>query len=111
MTNPVPNKVITNINNVEPFLVNPRPSSKNAITGWSIDKLLVIAAKNSMKNHKKPKTCPPGISANTFGNALNPNEKELEVKVAKVVAPKKIKAAGIVMVPPRQTSKNSVEPE
>jgi len=37
-------------------------------------KLLVIAARNSITNHRKPNICPAGIIANTLGKTLNPNE-------------------------------------
>ena len=73
-------------------------------TGCNIETLLVIAAKNSMKNQQKPKKRPPGISAKTFGKALKPSPK---VPCCVAAIPKKMNAAGRVINPPRQTSKNS----
>ena len=76
----------------------------SAMTGWSIETLLVMAATNNMKNQRKPKSLPPAIKANTFGNARKPKS---NVPCSPAATPRKMNAAGKVIKPPRQTSKNS----
>jgi hypothetical protein len=71
------------------------PLFKKAITGCNIDTLLVIAARNSMKNQQKPKNGPPGISANTFGKAIEALSPKVPCCVAAI--PRKMNAAGNVI--------------
>ncbi len=58
-----------------------------------------------MKNHRNPKRLPNFMCMNTTGRVLNPRSKDESMGKA---TPRNTKAAGIVMRPPRQTSKNSL---
>src|SRR5688572_28279505 len=92
---------------VDIFRVTPVASSMNAFAGCSIESELVIAARNNMKNQTDPKKFPKGMCAKTTGSVLNPRLKEDPVTVLVNPMPRKTTAAGIVIRPPRATSKNS----
>ena len=82
------------------------------MAGWSIDSELVIAARKSMKNQIAAITLPSGISAKTTGNVWKPSPKVPDCAAAIApVAPRKTKAAGIVIIPPKPTSKSSLVDE
>ena len=65
-----------------------------------------------MKNQKPPIRLPAGICANTTGSVLKPRPK-VPVCTAAIVpeAPRNTKAAGIVIRPPKPTSKSSLVAE
>ena len=52
-------------------------SSMKAMLGWSIERELVTAARNSRKKNMKPKTHPSGICAKNSGSTLKPRSNRL----------------------------------
>ena len=85
--------------------VSPRPSCRKAMAGCNMESELVIAARKRRKNQRKPTQRPSGMCSKTSGRVLNPSAK---VPPTAPAAPRKIKAAGMVIMPPSDTSKNSL---
>ena len=78
------------------------------MAGCNMERELVIAARKSMKNHKNPTSRPNGMYSNTTGSVLNPRENVEFNEPAMPTAPRNTNAAGMVISPPRHTSKNSL---
>ena len=74
------------------------------MAGWSMEMELVMAARKRRKNQRKPTILPSGICSKTSGRVLKPRAK---VPPTAPAAPRKTNAAGMVIMPPRETSKNS----
>ena len=79
-----------------------------AMLGWSIERELVTAARNSRKKNMNPKTHPSGICAKNSGSTLKPRSNRLSPAPITPDIPKNATAAGTVIIPPRQTSQNSL---
>ena len=104
MTKPVPMSVMNPISVTEPRRSRSSPSSIKAMAGWSMERELVSAAMKRRKNQRKPKSWPAGMWAKTRGRVWKPRPKVPPVVPA---TPRKIKAAGMVIRPPSETSQNS----
>ena len=65
----------------------------------------VSPAKNSKKNHRKPKNSPAGIWANIAGRLTKPRLKAPDLAITTALAtPKKATAVGMAREPPKTTS-------
>ncbi|OPZ96623.1 MAG: hypothetical protein BWY71_01881 [Planctomycetes bacterium ADurb.Bin412] len=80
-------------------------SSRKATAGWASEILDVTPARNSSINHRNPNRLPPGICCITSGMVTKLKLNAPPSTTCRVPAgPKKAKAAGMIMLPPKITS-------
>jgi len=81
----------------------PNPSSSRAMAGWSIESELVTAARKRREKKRKPTSWPRGIEAKTMGRVMKPRLKTDFVASAVPAGPRKMKAAGTMIIPAKMS--------